>query len=164
MHKALASLLLLFCSISLLSLVNAQSCGSIEKGGTGERCLSGCCSSAGFCGFTEAHCGLGCQRAFGICSNSRSTTTFLRVTPIQPTLRPTSSYAPTIRPITTDPAVAPTTTITTFGTTTTATSSTPSPKGTYQLEPTGTASGAAEKSVRSTLALAVVLLAGWLMI
>ncbi|KAK0099316.1 hypothetical protein ONS95_006324 [Cadophora gregata] len=38
-------------------------------GATGQKCAGmNCCSSSGFCGSSPAHCGTGCQPAFGTCA------------------------------------------------------------------------------------------------
>jgi hypothetical protein len=41
-------------------------CGSSN----GLCCPSGCCSSYGYCGISDAHCGSGCQAGYGSCSSS----------------------------------------------------------------------------------------------
>ena len=47
---------------SLLPLVAAYDCGSNADSA---RCKAACCSSFGYCGTTDAYCGLDCQPAFG---------------------------------------------------------------------------------------------------
>ncbi|PVI05952.1 carbohydrate esterase family 4 protein, partial [Periconia macrospinosa] len=42
------------------------------KGWEGASTYGECCSPAGWCGSTPAHCGDGCQGSFGICGNSNS--------------------------------------------------------------------------------------------
>jgi hypothetical protein len=46
----------------------AQNCGLLGRGSTCSDSLGGdCCSEYDFCGDDSAHCGAGCQPAFGIC-------------------------------------------------------------------------------------------------
>ena len=47
----------------------SNTCGFCGKG-VGSRCPDGqCCSGDEQCGFSNAHCGAGCQETFGSCNN-----------------------------------------------------------------------------------------------
>lgn len=53
------------------------SCGAgTSFGCSGPKAEGNCCSTAGFCGATPAHCGLGCQGNFGKCPGADITTLF----------------------------------------------------------------------------------------
>ncbi|KAF8935341.1 hypothetical protein CPC16_002612 [Podila verticillata] len=168
MLKSTISLIL--ACLALLSIVAAQAqCGP----GAGSCTEGNCCSAAGFCGNTSVYCSTGCQVGFGLCDSPSSSGAIsppaTTLSPIGPTVSTTETILPstTIVTATTTIATVTTTTITTTTTTTSSETSTgTSPKGTYQLQPTGKPSGASaqDKGVKSTVALVVVFIAGLFMI
>ncbi|KAI8357078.1 hypothetical protein B0O80DRAFT_446464 [Mortierella sp. GBAus27b] len=174
MPKYTLSLLLLICSLALLSLVSAQDCGSPDVGGNGQSCPSGCCSSANFCGVTELHCGPGCQANFGTCGSwssssssswssswTSSWTSSWSSSTSSWTASATSSSFSSSATFTSTSAATPTSAVPTSVAPTT------SSKTTVKLQPTDTPSGATssqDKPVKSTLALVVVFFAGLMMI
>ncbi|KAF9114042.1 hypothetical protein BGX27_000240 [Mortierella sp. AM989] len=161
---------LLICCIGFLSIAAAQSCGPQANGAV---CSSptDCCSSSGFCGSSEVYCGAGCQAGFGAACGVQGTTS--AATTEAPTLT-SSSLSVSSTTIDTSSSTSSSSTATSTAPTSTTTessssssSSSTSTRGTFQLQPTGTPSGASasqDKGVESRLALVVVLLAGLLMI
>ncbi|CAO3573506.1 unnamed protein product [Mortierella alpina] len=166
MHKpTLPLLLLLLACFAFLSFVSAQ-CGP----GAGSCSDGNCCSRAGFCGSTELHCGAGCQVGFGACagggSSSSAVDPSVTTAPYTP---PASTSSETVSPTVSSvmPSVVTTITTTTSSTTSSTASSSSSTKGTFQLQPTGSPSGATpsqDNGVRSTVALVVVFIAGMMMV
>ncbi|KAF9421921.1 hypothetical protein BGZ94_008717 [Podila epigama] len=170
MHKTtFFALILAFLASLTLTVAQAQ-CGP----NVGSCTDGNCCSSSGFCGMTPSHCGTGCQVGFGSCGDAGSSSSAV-VLPSSGIVTPTGSIVtsdstvlptPTSTDIVTPSPTGVTATTTTTTTTTTESRTSTSARGTYQLQPTGKPNNSApqDKGVRSTLALVVVLLAGFLMI
>jgi len=75
MHSQRNALFLVLLSALLLATcipnVSSQSCGAM---GNGTSCTAGfCCSSLGFCGQTDLHCGTGCDPKYGVCGTVTTT-------------------------------------------------------------------------------------------
>jgi len=62
--------------IALVSTVSAVTSANGECGAGKGSCPSGtCCSKYGYCGTSSAHCGVGCQAKYGLCSSSSKKST-----------------------------------------------------------------------------------------
>ncbi|KAF9913392.1 hypothetical protein BX616_010088 [Lobosporangium transversale] len=172
---------LLLYLIVILTLVAAQSCG---PGSETPNCPnSACCSRNNFCGYSPLHCGEGCQSQYGNCdedddpvSSSPPSPSRSRSSSIWSSTSTSSSWGSSRTLTSTDSwSTSSSSSLATFSTTATTTATvtitesertTSTAKGTYQLQPTDKPSGAVssqDKSVKSTVALAIVFFAGLMM-
>ncbi|KAF1932694.1 carbohydrate-binding module family 18 protein [Didymella exigua CBS 183.55] len=76
-------------------------CGARTSGG--ETCFDyargSCCSQYGWCGYSDAHCGTGCQSGFGNCTSDSAAETPSYQSPPQPSLYSLPTEPSTLQPV-----------------------------------------------------------------